>query len=165
MEEKTNSVAEKSLSFEELVENTKAFEKIINFPTSSNKIEKVAKSSEEKREVERHARETKAILHKEIKILITEFLDFKRKEGSEEEKQFYKEMNTTQFITRLISKRFQKLIFPIIFLISSSFPFFFLLFPFFFFPFFPSLLFPSLLFYFFPFACLFFASLFFLLLT
>lgn len=94
-----------TVSFPQLVENSKAFEQRVAFPTKANRIETFATTEARQKEVEEHAAGTRPVLPGRIWSMIPKFLDFKREHGSEKEKALYRDMTPTEWVNRWIKKR------------------------------------------------------------
>ena len=84
------------------MKNSDEFEKeIIKAPTNANWISKRTKNLEKFVEF---ANDSYPILHERVVILCNDFLQFMRENGSQMEKEFYKNLSLLQLIDRLIKK-------------------------------------------------------------
>jgi len=78
----------------------------VSLPTHDNRIAIIAQNNPEKQqEIIQQAQHVHPIIHKKVLGLITNFLKLKKEYGSEIEKKVYKEMDSSQFINRLLTKR------------------------------------------------------------
>ncbi len=93
--------------YEELIKNSKEFvKKIMDFPTKNNLIENIVENDDQKKQrIVYQAQSTYPIMHTQIEELITNFLNYKKENGSNVEKKFYKNMNKEAFIDRLLKQR------------------------------------------------------------
>lgn len=91
--------------FDDLVLRSKSFEKSRSFPTHFNRIHIYADTVHKKEKIVEFAKSTYPVLHEKAKLLIEDFIAFKKEHGSSKEKELYLQMNMNQFIDRLIEKR------------------------------------------------------------
>jgi hypothetical protein len=75
------------------------------FPLLSNRIKTIAKTKSKQNEIVRQAASTRIIIHAKLIPLIQLFLDHKRRDGTNIEKQVYENMNPKKYLDRLIFKR------------------------------------------------------------
>lgn len=95
------------VSYATLVRNSKDFETTTcKFPISTHRIATIAAQDTTKQKtIEKHASNVHPILHARVLKLITDFLTYKKQNGSPVEKSLYASMDTNAFICRLITKR------------------------------------------------------------
>lgn len=95
------------ISYIDLVENSHTFHTTVcPFPTSANRIEMLGKNNPLKQKViENQAAHVFSLIHSDLKKLIADFLDYKKFQGTIIERAFYKNLNETDFIKRLLIKR------------------------------------------------------------
>lgn len=95
--------------FHELVQRSQEFDKRVEFKTDLNRIERIAENDEEKkRKIGEHAESVRVIIHTDVKRLIEAFLNHKRADGTEKEKEIYKsstEFGVDDFVERALRKR------------------------------------------------------------
>jgi hypothetical protein len=94
--------------FKQLVDRSNAFARnIIAFPTQDNRIKAIAKNNDFiKMKIVSQAQQTSVIMHKKVRTLIADFLDYKRQHGSDIERPFYEGMGVNEWIAvRAIKKR------------------------------------------------------------
>lgn len=97
-----------NLTFPELKGNSQNFLKMIKqkqSPTTTNNLEKIGNTAERQNKILTFAKETRPLLDPKVKKLINDFLENKKKNGTETEKRIYQEMTLHQFVERLLSKR------------------------------------------------------------
>lgn len=79
------------------------------FPTENNRIRKIVERSKNqsltKKQIVNDAQSTKLLIHPKVKTALTSFLNFKRINGTEAEKELYKSMSLDDFVYRLIYNR------------------------------------------------------------
>lgn len=109
-----NLTPENKKEFEDLLEKSAQFAHIVPFPTSDNLVKNIAQSDTIKARIVQQMKSTYPIIHTATNMLIKDFLSYKKSQGSQVEKELYKNMSTSDFIYRLIKNR------PLAFLTSSD---------------------------------------------
>eukprot|EP00096_Caligus_rogercresseyi_P002374 TRINITY_DN14493_c0_g1_i1.p1 TRINITY_DN14493_c0_g1~~TRINITY_DN14493_c0_g1_i1.p1 ORF type:complete len:449 (+),score=89.59 TRINITY_DN14493_c0_g1_i1:130-1476(+) len=99
----------------QLIRNSDKFDAGNPFPIESVRVKRLISRFPEKRsEIAHNAESAYPLVHEDVLELMVDFLDFKRKNGSQIEKSIYKDMTIPEFVNRLISKR------PLVFLGNSD---------------------------------------------
>lgn len=95
------------LEFGQLITRSKTFALKINFPTKNNLISAIAMGDEAiKRTITQQAKTTHPIMHSKVSKLISDFLAYKKQNGTQQEKNVYKSIpDSMTFISRLLQKR------------------------------------------------------------
>ncbi len=92
--------------FKQLVEASEKFNsEICIFPTKSNRIKSIAQTEEQQKKFVQQANSVQVICDQSVRLLIKNFLNHKRKFGTNQEKKLYKNMSEVDFIKRLILNR------------------------------------------------------------
>lgn len=92
--------------FTTLVAKSDEFNKKVRFPTKDTRIQVIARNNTDKQvTIIKQAETTYPILHNNTSVLLDDFLEFKKKYGTDIEKKMYKNMTRPEFINRLITKR------------------------------------------------------------
>jgi hypothetical protein len=105
---KPTTLPQAGLTFDELVQRSNAFEQKVEipFPTKENRIAIIAGNDTGIQDIiTTQANTTYPIMHNKVEKLITSFLTYKKKSGSDIEKQLYATMDRNTFIDRLLIKR------------------------------------------------------------
>lgn len=89
------------VTFEDLTKKTAQFEEKIKIPTTENHITKIGKNEE----VVAHANQAHPSIHAKVWILGSRFLEYKKQNGTPEEKELYATMTPAEFFDRLLTKR------------------------------------------------------------
>lgn len=92
------------ISLNNLIERSENFNQIINFPISTIKCEELRQKVPEEI-LQRNIDSVYPVLHEYSLLLYARFLLFKRKYGSNKEKELYKNMKMEQFVDRLLKCR------------------------------------------------------------
>ncbi len=101
-----SSPAALGATFAGLVQASNAFNARTAFPTKNNRIAVIAGANTAKQStIERQARNTRPLMHKRVKSLMSRFLKYKKAHGSAVEKQLYTSMKPTAFLDRLLTQR------------------------------------------------------------
>jgi hypothetical protein len=101
--------------FQELIKKSSQFEHHVSFPTTENRIAVIAGNDLKKQQrIVAHARGTYPIMHQSVHRLINDFLVYKKKQGSVQEENLYRNMTHQDFIIRLLTKR------PLMFMNASD---------------------------------------------
>jgi hypothetical protein len=92
--------------FKKLVHASEKFSKeICLFPTESNRIKFLASTEEQQKKVVEQANSVQVICDVSVQLLIQDFLDYKKKFGTDLEKKLYQNMSKIDFFKRLILNR------------------------------------------------------------
>lgn len=113
LSEKVNQAA--AITFDLLLQKSDVFAARHPFPTQANLLKNLGTDKQLQKLLVENAQNTHPILHKSVLALINAFLEIKKSHGSLVEKQLYRNMNTEEFVDRLIQKR------PLAFLTSRDY--------------------------------------------
>lgn len=93
--------------FVDLMDRSETFEaRYVKFPTEANRIKVIAGNDPKKQaHIVWQAQNTYPIIMQETVQLINDFIDYKKKHGTEIEKSFYQNMDVNSFVNRLLIKR------------------------------------------------------------
>jgi hypothetical protein len=102
--------------FVKLVDQSNSFDKVIGtFPTKNNRIAEIAGNNlSMQQKIVEHAQSAYPLIHQEVQSFITQFLHYKKSNGTKIEKALYKDMSVQQFIMRLLGER------PLMFMTGSD---------------------------------------------
>jgi hypothetical protein len=85
------------------------------FPTNNNRIELIAGDNEQLQEkIIAHAKATYPLLHQNVRLFLDRFLQYKKQNGTNQERALYATMNAPQFLMRLIEQR------PLMFMMAND---------------------------------------------
>jgi hypothetical protein len=113
---KVQSPVQSNNEFAKLVGESNVFDKVIGkFPTKNNRIAEIAGNNlAMQQKIVEHAKSAYPLIHDEVQSFITQFLHYKKSNGTNVEKALYKDMSVQQFTLRLLAQR------PLMFMTGSD---------------------------------------------
>jgi hypothetical protein len=102
--------------FNDLIKKSQLFNNTIKkFPTTNNRIAAIAQGDRHlQAKIVQQAQDTYPLIHDDVRLLLNNFLEYKKEHGSEIEKKLYAAMDDSQLMMRLLEQR------PLMFMTESD---------------------------------------------